>query len=109
MDNAQILKLVEAGFTAEEIRKMVSETGGDQGTPDPEPNADENKPQIQPQGDKVSPDQNNEILTQLTNTVSELSKTVKELQTNNINNAKGSAPTTGDKIKEAMDSFIKEL
>lgn len=107
MDNAQILKLVDAGFSADEIRKMETETGADQGKTDPEPKAPETQTKV-PSGEVTPPD-NNEVLTQLTNTVAELSKTVKELQAGNIDKAKGSAPSTGDKIKDVMDSFIKEL
>lgn len=105
MDNGQILKLVEAGFTAEEIRKMDTETGADQGKTDPEPKTPETPNEVQT-GEITD---NSEVLTQLTNTVAELSKTVKELQAGNIDKAKGSAPSTGDKIKDVMDSFIKEL
>lgn len=105
MDNAQILKLVDAGFSADEIRKMDTETGADQGKTDPKQNAPETTNKV-PSGEITD---NSEVLTQLTNSVAELSKTVKELQAGNINNAKGSAPSTGDKIKDVMDSFIKEL
>lgn len=105
MENAQILKLVEAGFTADEIRKMDTEAGADQVKTDPEPKAPETP--IQTQSGEIT--DNSEVLTQLTNTVAELSKTVKELQAGNIDKAKGSAPSAGDKIKDVMDSFIKEL
>lgn len=105
MENAQILKLVEAGFSADEIRKMDTETGADQGKTDPEPKAPETQTEV-PKGEITD---NSEVITQLTNTVAELSKTVKELQAGNIDKAKGSAPSTGDKIKDVMDSFIKEL
>ncbi len=105
MENAQILKLVEAGFTADEIRKMDTETGADQGKTDPEQKTTETPTGI-PSGEITD---NSEVVTQLTNTVAELSKTVKELQAGNIDKAKGSAPSTGDKIKDVMDSFIKEL
>ena len=106
MDNAQILKLVEAGFTADEIRKM--ETVSPETEIKTEIIPDEQSEKNPPHESEVKTN-DNEVLSQLTSTVAELSKTVKELQTNNINDAKGSAPSTGDKIKEVMDSFIKEL
>lgn len=106
MENAEILKLVEAGFTAEEIRKMgaekapeeskTKETGNEQSAPD------------QTRESKVN--DSDDVLQTLTQTVSELSQTVKALQDANINKAKGTEqPKTVDKVKEVMDSFIKEL
>ena len=106
MENAEILKLVEAGFTAEEIRKMGAEKA-------PEESKIEKTGDKQSQADKTHESKVNDsddVLKTLTQTVSELSQTVKALQDANIDKAKGGEqPKTVDKVKEVMDSFIKEL
>ena len=106
MENAEILKLVEAGFTAEEIRKMGAEKA-------PEESGTKETGDKQSQTDTTHEDKVNstdDVLKTLTQTVSELSQTVKALQDANIDKAKGTdQPKTADKVKEVMDSFIKEL
>ena len=105
MDSNEVLKLIDAGFTADEIRAMKTDTNG--GNPDekPEGNPEEN-PEEKPEG---NPEGKNADIEALTATIKELQSTVKALQTANINNGKTDKPAVSDKIKETIDSFIKDL
>lgn len=117
MDNETILKLVNAGFTKEEITKM------DAGT---ENKPEENKPAGDGAGEDVSKgnadagaeqsaagsEHESEItntIKALTETVAGLSATVKAMQDANIKGASTPSANTGDELKNTIDSFIKTL
>lgn len=115
MDNEQILKLVNAGYTKAEIDAMQeSHTGDDAGAgseptnPPKEPSnaGEENASKIEKVGNGVDM---NAAIENLTNTVASLSATVKELQNANVKGAGIEKKPAGDAIKAAMDSFIEKL
>ena len=119
MTAKDILALVNAGFTKEEIAKMDA---GDAGAGD---GAGENKPAGTDAGENL-PKENegagkeqgaagseheseiDKTIKALTDTVAGLTATVKAMQDANVKGASVSKPTT-DKIKETMDSFIESL
>lgn len=108
MDNEQILKLVEAGFTADEIRKMSEQP------PEPEsrqiPTNEQGAPNTEHAGEvKKELDVINPNVMELTKTVKDLTATVKELQAANVNKAKIDKPSTTDTINETIKSFMDTL
>lgn len=116
MDVETIKKFIEAGYTKADIDAMqggnteVSEsTEGKEGTEGTEGTGTETNQQAEldtksdiPKGAEVDP-----TIKALSDTVAELSDTIKKIQENNVRKADGGAST--DKIKEVMDSFINEL
>ena len=106
MDSEKILKLIDAGFTAEEIRKMEPQEAvqSDQAGKAEEPKEGQVQEPAAPESAVGS-----EVFAQLSKTVADLTKTVQEMQKNNINSAEGGKQSPIDKVQETIDSFIKEL
>lgn len=107
MNYEETLRLIEAGFTADEIRQMANpetpaEPGADKKTP-PEEGADK----------KTSPEEGNQVsadVNKLTEEVTKLHETVKMLQEANIKNARtGSPASANDPVMEQINGFLKEL
>ncbi len=114
MDNETILKLVNAGYTKDEIAAMQESNEGNNAGAGNEPAATneepsnagaENESKITDVGQFAGV---NAAIENLTNTVNVLQATVKELQSSNIKAAQTKTPA-GDAIKAAMDSFIEKL
>jgi len=118
MTNEEVLQLVNAGFTADEIRalgltkpssyneKKVGE--GDDGNgndPDGQPGTDD-----KPSDGATLPSEVSETIKGLTETVNSLTQTVKALQENNQKTAKKSkndnAPKSAD---EVIKGFIENM
>ena len=106
MNADEALRLIEAGFTAEEIRKMSTE-----GAPDPDDKAPNAKlPETGAENsDKIEAPAISEEMKALTGEVQKLTETVKVLQEANIKNAVAGSPKSTDPVNEAITSFIKEL
>lgn len=106
MDSEKIFKLIDAGFTAEEIRKM-EEPAGEQTEEAPTGTAatKEQSPADPPHESAVG----SEVFEQLSKTVADLTKTVQDMQKSNIDKAQGGKQTVTDKVQETINSFIKEL
>ena len=113
MDIETITKLIDAGYTKEEIEKLQS--GGNAATV-PTPNEDgsgstepkkteEPGATDQPHDNKVT----EEMLKTLTDTVAGLKETVKALQQQNAKTADSKNSNVKDPIKETIDSFINTL
>ena len=102
MNADETLRLIEAGFSADEIRKMAEE-----GTKDPEGKAD-SEGKGGTEGEPVNASKEIEALTA---EVTKLTETVKMLQEANIKNAgTGSAPSAAtDPVNKAINDFLKEL
>ena len=106
MDNDKVFKLLDAGFTADEIRTMLKE--------EPEGKTHEegagDKPGATDTGHASEIEKpTDNALSELTKTVSELKETVKLMQESNINTAKTDKPGINDKIQEAIKSFTDTL
>lgn len=87
-----IFKLIDAGFTADDIKKMYDEPK------DEPPKDEENKPidigvYTKPLEDKIN----------------ELVATVAKLQTDNIDGAQGGTPTSAPSIEEMVANFTKDM
>lgn len=103
MNADEALRLIEAGFTAEEIRKMSTE-----GAPDPDDKAKQPETGAE-NSDKIEAPAISEEMKALTGEVQKLTETVKVLQEANIKNAVAGSPKSTDPVNEAITSFIKEL
>ena len=111
MDNETIIKLVNAGYSKEDIAKMdagaPAESAGDSAGEDV-PKGNEDAGQEQGAAGQEHESEINKTIKALTDTVAGLSAAVKAMQDANVKEASVSKPTT-DKIKETMDSFIESL
>lgn len=105
MDIEKIEKFIDAGYTKEEINAMLSESKPAEPEGTEHEKAAESGVETPPKDESVT----NDMLKSLTESVAGLQETVKALQAQNVNAAKSASPKTGDKIKEAMDSFIATL
>lgn len=110
MNSADILKLVNAGYTKEEIDQLQS--GQDQGK-DQEQNQDQEQDQNQEQEQDQNQEQNQEITQlreQLTETQKQLKQLVKQMQQNNLKTASVNILPEDDLMKktdEAMAELIR--
>lgn len=119
MDNETIIKLVNAGYTKEEIAKMdagaESKPAGEESKPAgtsagaelPKGNEDAGEKQ-----DAASAEHASEIdktIKALTDTVAGLTATVKAMQDANVKGAAADKPNGTDALKDTIDSFIKTL
>lgn len=116
MDSADILKLVNAGYTKQEIEQMYS--GQDQNQDqnrdqDQSQDQDQNQEQDQDQKQDQNQDQNQEVQQlrdQLTETQKQLKQLVKQMQQNNLKTASVNILPEDDLMKktdEAMAELIR--
>ena len=109
MEIETITKLLDAGYTKAEIDAMqggnVPSGEGDEGT------GKEVTPTSEKSGNDGAENESalNPEIAALTKTVNELTATVKAIQENNVKGAATNSPSAGDKINDAMKSFIEKL
>ena len=107
MNVEETLRLIEAGFTADEIREMAkagTENPETKQDPIEEPGAGSSEHES-----KVTPEVSEEVKA-LTAEVAKLTDTVKVMQAENIKNARtGSSKGATDPVQEHIDAFLKEL
>lgn len=96
MDFETMLKLVNAGFTKEEILKM---------SPAPEPQP---QPEPEPQSQLAPSGSEKEIISQLTTQITDLAKIVKDIQDSNVKNAKMDTPKETNAL-DAVKSFFGDV
>ena len=102
MDIEKIEKFIDAGYTKEDIDKMLK-------GPEPsEPIEQGEEVQIHA-GEVEEKEAPDDAMKVLADTVAELSKTVKEIQSANVKAAHTDKPKATDAIKAAMDSFIESI
>lgn len=100
----ETMKLVDKGFTADEIRDLAAKEA-DEAPKEPETPKEPEAPKEGGEPAPVTPE-----MKELTETVKTLTDTVKKMQEENIKNARtGSADVHADPIKEQMDEFLKGL
>ena len=105
MDNEKVFKLIDAGFTAEEIRKMGFQTEGSEG--EGPVSAEQSQGSATHEGE-VNPTQADEIR-ELKGAILEINNTVKAIQDANIKKAESTSASLPDQIQSHIDSFIKEF
>ncbi len=99
MDIETITKLLDAGYTKEEITALENPKP-EGGAPDK--HEDQDKPKENEAGEV------NEAIAALTKTVEGLTATVKAMQDANVKDATGGKPD-GNKVTDVMKSFIDTL
>ena len=112
MDIETTTKLIDAGYTKSEILAMSAESSKGEEVRNESESAEkvesnageENAGKVEEIGEHVDV---NAAITKLTDTVANLTATVKAMQENNVQKAAGGKAT--DKIKDVMDSFIQTL
>lgn len=112
MDNETIIKLVNAGYTKEEIAKMdagaESKPAGDNASAElPKGNEDAGEKQGAASAEHES--EIDKTIKALTDTVAGLSETVKAMQSAAVKGAVIDKPSGTDALKDTIDSFIKTL
>ena len=109
MTGDQVLKLLESGFTAEEIRKMQEPAPEPQQDPQPEPNPDQ-EPERQ-QETAPEPHQNpepSETDKRLDALETSISKLVKTLQESNLKNSSFNSAGT-DSLEAQTDKIMASI
>lgn len=115
MDNETIIKLVNAGYTKEEIAGMDAGTAGA-----PEESAGDSAGENLSKGNEDAGEKQGAASTEhaseidktikaLTETVAGLTATVKAMQDANVKGASTDKPSGTDALKDTIDSFIKTL
>ena len=105
MNIEETLRLIDAGFTSDEIRAMAAEKAAE---PENEGTANEPSKEGAVHESKVEP-QPSEEMQKLTNEVTKLTETISKLQEANLKNAKTGSSSVGDPVKEHIDAFLKTL
>lgn len=113
MDIETITKLIDAGYTKEEIEKLqpagdpeTVQAQNEDGSGSTEPEKPKEQSAADPTHDSAVTE---EMLKTLTDTVKGLQDTVKALQQQNVKTADSKSSNTTDPIKETIDSFINTL
>lgn len=113
MDIETITKLIDAGYTKEEIEKLhdagdaaTVQTPNEDGSSGAEPEEPKEQSAADPAHDSAVTE---EMLKTLTDTVKGLQDTVKALQQQNAKTADSKSSNITDPIKETIDSFINTL
>lgn len=109
MELAQVTKLLDAGFTAAEIREMMQGTQQDpQPEPQPEPEIKpepETKPETKPEPEP-QPDQTGQRLTNIENNISSLLKAIQESNVRNDTLLGGNTKSMQELTNDAMNALI---
>ena len=107
MNGEEVLKLIDAGFTAEEVRKMQTESA--------EPPANTSEPQTKEvheesdvKLDDKQKDINTDFMDSITKAVSDLTDKVKAIQENNVKTAK-QEPTKDLSAEDVIKSFVESM
>lgn len=112
MDIGTITKLIDAGYTKADIEAMEkgSEAGAENEQQDSASESEAGRKDASSAGKEQGESGQKDagaLIEELTKTVAGLSETVKAMQTTAAESAQGGKPV--DKVKEAIDSFIKEF
>lgn len=108
MENEQVFKLIDAGFTAEEIRGMGFQVPGKEEAAGGSVPDEQGKADPAHEGE-VNAEESDEIR-ELKASIKELNATVKAIQDANIKKAEGSGPASvRDQIAENIKSFTENF
>lgn len=91
METEKVLKLIDAGFTADEIRSMIQPAADPEEkpaeVPEEQPAAPEEKP-----AEKAPESVNDIFMNELNKTLEKMNETLRDIQTANIRHSKGQQP-----------------
>lgn len=109
MDSEQIIKLLDAGYTKADIDKMEAKPDGkESGTPDDTAGTETAGTPETKEEKKEETITQNAAIKALSETVAQLTETVKAMQAKNINGATGGKPEAKS-VDDVMKSFIENL
>lgn len=101
MNGEEILKLIDAGFTADEVRKMQTETSEPPAPSEPQ-EAEQTTSEVKPEADNK--DINTDFMDSITKAVSDLTDKVKAIQEHNVKSA-----VTPERKELSTDEVIKSF
>ena len=101
MNGEEILKLIDAGFTADEVRKMQTEISEPPVTNEPQ-GAEKTESEVKPEADNK--DINTDFMDSITKAVSDLTDKVKAIQEHNVKSA-----VTPERKELSTDEVIKSF
>ena len=108
MDLQTTIKLIDAGYTKEEIEKMNPVSGlspeNPAASPEPEKEPEPKPAEPEPKQETTGAD-TNKIIADLTKQVADLAGVVKSIQDNNVKAAQQSAPAK-DTAQTVLESFF---
>lgn len=105
MNGEEILKLIDAGFTANEIREMQTANVSEDDKKEPSASGQEHEGEIKLENDK---DINTDFMDSITKAVSDLTDKVKAIQESNVKGAR--EPEHKDlSTDEVIKSFIESM
>ena len=105
MNGEEILKLIDAGFSADEIRKMQTTNVSEVEKKEPSASGQEHEGEVKPETDK---DINTDFMDSITKAVSDLTDKVKAIQESNVKGAR--EPERKDlSTDEVIKSFIESM
>ena len=105
MNYSEVKELLQAGFTAEEIRSMMNNPQNPQDNPqEPQPAEPEVKPEVQPE---VKPEEDDNRFTQLNQTMEKLIKTIQSSNLQNASFDKRTEPDLNSEVDKIMGSIIR--
>lgn len=102
------IRLLDAGYTKEEIIKMETqgaESAGETETTEPKEPKEQSKADTEHES---TVEDNNEIFKELSKSIADLKETVSKMQNDNIKDANGGKPEHKS-ISECINSFMQEL
>lgn len=99
MNADEVLKLIDAGFSADEIRGMKTDEPKEP-TPAPEEGAIPGAEEVKEPTPEVKA---------LTEEITKLREQIKSFQTDNIKKAKSGTAAVDDPVQKTIDGFLKEL
>lgn len=105
MDVSEALKLIEAGFTPEQIRAEIEKGKEDlQGSDGIQNTGDQSRPEDQKHESEVIAQ-----IGELNKTVTDLKDTIRMLQEANIKNASSGSSNAASPVDENIKSFLSQL
>ena len=109
MNYSEVKELLQAGFTAEEIRAMMNNPQNPQDNPqESQPAEPEVKPEVKPEGQpEVKPEEDNNRFTQLNQTMEKLIKTIQSSNLQNASFDKRTEPDLNSEVDKIMGSIIR--
>ena len=104
MTSDEVLKLIDAGFTAEEIRGMSAGQSEQKAAQEQNKGTEQSADGATHEGEiKIDPQ-----MEALNNTVKSLNETVKAMQDANLKNARSESSAT-DSVNNTINDFLKSL
>lgn len=108
MNYSEVKELLQAGFTAEEIRAMMNNPQNPQDNPQNQQEPQPAEPEVKPEGQpEVKPEEDDNRFTQLNQTMEKLIKTIQSSNLQNASFDKRTEPDLNSEVDKIMGSIIR--